>query len=194
MLRRPLGSQALVCNVFAEFYAGSVVEVASLVLAIVALTVPLGLDFTSGYATTVYVVGGLLLLVAAAEKLWGWSRWVRQNVGSQTTPVTGSAPGQPQLDARMRKTGKTSYVMDIENTGEVPVEQVEVDMPSEAFNWQLLTDGLASYPIPVLEPGDRQAAHVAVTMGPHASIEVTLRGLVDGDPYERRRTVSVIGA
>jgi hypothetical protein len=104
------------------------------------------------------------------------------------------APGRPQLDARMRKTDKTSYVMDIENTGEVPVEQVEVDMPSEAFNWHLLTDGLANYPIPVLEPGDTQTAYVSVTMGPHASIEVTLRGLVEGQPYERRRTVSVIGS
>jgi hypothetical protein len=100
---------------------------------------------------------------------------------------------QPQLDARVRKTGKVSYVMDIENTGDVAVEQVEVDLPPEATNWQLLTDALASYPIRVLEPGDAQAVPVAVSMGPHASIEVTVRGLVDGVPYERRRTVSVIG-
>jgi hypothetical protein len=104
------------------------------------------------------------------------------------------APLEAQLDARIRKAGDHSYVMDIENTGEVPVEQVEVDMPSEAFNWHLLTDGLANYPIPVLEPGDRQTAHVAVTMGPHASVEITLRGLVEGQPYERRRVVSVIGS
>lgn len=105
-----------------------------------------------------------------------------------------SPRGQPQLDARLRKTDKTSYVMDIENTGEVPIEQVEVVLPPEAFNWHLLTDGLASYPIRLLEPGDKQTAPVAVTMGPHASVEVTLRGLVAGKPYERRRTVSVIGA
>ena len=85
-------------------------------------------------------------------------------------------------------------MIDIENAGEVPVEQVEVDMPPDASNWHLLTDDLASYPIPVLDPGDTQTAHVAVTMGEHASVEVTLRGLVAGEPYERRRTVSVIGA
>jgi hypothetical protein len=35
-------------------------------------------DFTSWYATLIYVVGGLLVLVAAAEKLVGWSCWLRK--------------------------------------------------------------------------------------------------------------------
>jgi hypothetical protein len=37
----------------------------------------LGFDFTSWYAAVIYVVGGLLVLVAAAEKVFGWSRWLR---------------------------------------------------------------------------------------------------------------------
>jgi uncharacterized membrane protein len=118
-------------------------------------------------------------------------------LGHESTRTTSSSNRVRSVNRNsmleMRKTGKSSYVMDIENTGHVPVEQVEVDIPPEASNWHLLTDGLASYPIPVLDPGDRQTAHVAVSMGPHASVEVTLRGLAGGEPYERRQTVSVIG-
>lgn len=40
----------------------------------------LGFDFTSWYATTIYVFGGVLVLVAAAEKLYGWSRWLHRKV------------------------------------------------------------------------------------------------------------------
>ena len=95
----------------------------------------------------------------------------------------------PRLDARMRKTAKTSFVMDIENTGDVTVEEVEVELP----NWHLQTDGLARYPIPTLEPGDVQSAYVSISINSPASVEITLRGLAGGKPYERRQTVSVIG-
>lgn len=40
----------------------------------------LAFDFTSWYAAVIYVVGGVLVLVAAGEKLFGWSRWLRQRL------------------------------------------------------------------------------------------------------------------
>jgi uncharacterized membrane protein len=102
-------------------------------------------------------------------------------------------PTQPQLDARVRKTDRTQFVLDIENSGDIPIEEVEVDLPEEVGNWHLLTDALASYPIPVLDPGDSQSIHLAVTMGGPAAVEAVVRGRVDGVPYERSRTLSVIG-
>lgn len=102
-------------------------------------------------------------------------------------------PTQPQLDARVRKTGRTQFVLDIENTGDVPVEEVEVDLPPDARNWGMLTEALAAYPIRVLDPGDTQSVHLAVAMGGPASVEAVVRGRVDGVPYERPRTISVIG-
>jgi hypothetical protein len=42
------------------------------------MSTALGFDFTSWYAAVIYVVGGMLVLVAAAEKLYGWSRWLRR--------------------------------------------------------------------------------------------------------------------
>lgn len=38
----------------------------------------LGFDFTSWYAAVTGSVGGLLVLVAAAEKVFGWSQWLRR--------------------------------------------------------------------------------------------------------------------
>jgi hypothetical protein len=35
-----------------------------------------GFDFTSGYAALIYLLGGLLVIVAAGEKLWGWGTWI----------------------------------------------------------------------------------------------------------------------
>lgn len=40
----------------------------------------LGFDFTSSYATAIYVIGGLLVVVAALEKLYGWGRVVKHRV------------------------------------------------------------------------------------------------------------------
>lgn len=103
------------------------------------------------------------------------------------------AAEHPGLDARVRKTSERDYVLDIENTGDTTIEQVEVEVPPGVGNWSLLTEALASYPIRALEPGDRESMPLVVTMGPHTSVEVTLRGRASGVPYERKRTVSIIG-
>lgn len=130
-----------------------------------------------------------------------WARFSREGVRWEVVydPETRQnsyrelPPSQPRLDARVRKTGKTQYVLDISNAGNVPVEQVEVEIPPEAYNWQLLTDAFATYPIPVLEAGDTVSAPLAISMGQHAAVEAVVRGRVDGVSYERPRTLSVIG-
>jgi hypothetical protein len=50
---------------------------------------PLAFDFTSGYAAIIYVVGGLLILVAAAEKLYGWSAALKRRLRPEppTPPI-----------------------------------------------------------------------------------------------------------
>jgi hypothetical protein len=40
----------------------------------------LGFDVTSGWATLVYVIGGLLLVVAILEKLFGWGSWIKRKL------------------------------------------------------------------------------------------------------------------
>jgi hypothetical protein len=47
----------------------------------------LGFDFTSSYATVVYVVGGLLVLVAALEKVFGWGGWLRRHLRPEPPPI-----------------------------------------------------------------------------------------------------------
>jgi hypothetical protein len=49
-------------------------------------------DFTSAYAAVIYVIGGLLVLVAAVEKLWGWGSWFHR---WRKRPETVDAPQQP---------------------------------------------------------------------------------------------------
>lgn len=57
----------------------------------------LGFDFASGYAAVIYVLGGVLVLIAAVEKLYGWGRWLERKARPeppQLPPpsVTISAP------------------------------------------------------------------------------------------------------
>lgn len=55
---------------------------------------PLGFDFTSGYAAVIYVLGGLLVVVAALEKLYGWTHWVRRRffLGPEPSERAPEAP------------------------------------------------------------------------------------------------------
>ncbi len=130
-----------------------------------------------------------------------WARFSREGVRWEVVydPQTrqnryGELPSsQPQLELRVRKTGTAQHVLDITNTGDVLVEQVEVDLPPNVTNWQVLTEAFATYPIRVLAPGDTQTFPVAVAMGGPASVEAVVRGNVDGVPYERDRTISIIG-
>jgi hypothetical protein len=51
-------------------------------------------DFTSWYATVVYIVGGVLALVSALEKLYGWSRWLGSR---RSLRATTSQPRRPPV-------------------------------------------------------------------------------------------------
>ena len=42
--------------------------------------------------------------------------------------------------------------------------KVEIELPPDVRNWHMMADALATYPIRILEPGDVQSVHVAVTM------------------------------
>ncbi len=53
----------------------------------------LGFDFTSGYAALIYVLGGALVLIAAAETLYGWGRWLKR----KARPEPPRQPLPPQI-------------------------------------------------------------------------------------------------
>jgi len=78
----------------------------------------------------------------------------------------------------------------IANVGDTTVTDVECLVPDDATNWHLLTEALATYPIRALDPDDRAAIPLSVTMGGPAAIEATLTRKVDGVPYQRARTRS----
>ncbi len=130
-----------------------------------------------------------------------WARFTRQGVRwevvydprTRRNSYSNPTPTNPGLDARVRKSGEHSEVVVVVNSGDVPISEVEVDPPQTDSGWTLLTDALATYPIPVLEPGDDVAIPVIVVMGAPVSIELSLSGRAEGVPYERRRTVSFLG-
>jgi len=96
------------------------------------------------------------------------------------------------LNARVLHVGEGRYRLLIENDGDTPVEQVECLFSDDVQNWSLLTEELQTYPIPVLEPGDEQRIRLHVWLGGPSMTEATVRGLANGVPYERKRTLSVI--
>lgn len=102
-------------------------------------------------------------------------------------------PAGTALDTSVSKRPSGTSTLTVKNVGDVPVERIEWIFPEDVTNWQVFQDSLASYPIPVLEPGDEQTALLAVTMGGPAAIEITLRGWVGEAEYTRKRTLSVIG-
>jgi hypothetical protein len=86
-----------------------------------------------------------------------------------------------------------SWALEIANTGEVAIYDVECVLPANAINWHLMAEVLPSYPIRVLEPEDRVRIHLVVTLGGPAAVDVTLRGRRgdDGSPYERGRMLTL---
>ena len=113
----------------------------------------------------------------------------------QLTPVEQkpdeAAVESARLDARVISQGGGRYAFEIENDGPVPVEQVEFELPDGVTNWTIITDGFASYPIRLLEPGDSVRTVASVSMGGPVAIEILLKGLVDGQPYTRTRPISI---
>ena len=105
----------------------------------------------------------------------------------------GRGEAKPLLNARMHKSGR-SYVLDVENEGEVPISEVRWDIEDDAPNWGILTDVLPAYPVPNLDPGDHVHVPVTISRGGPSAVEMTLSGtLTKGGVYERRRTLSVWG-
>lgn len=141
----------------------------------------LAVDLLSGWGLVAALLAAFLLIAAAVREGGALVRWVRRRFFPQA-----------QLDARVRKSASDRHVLDVENTGEVAVEQVEIELAPYVSGWTLVTDSLARYPIPRLEPSDKQSLPVIVVMNAPTSVELTLRGVVDDAPYERTRTVSLI--
>ena len=82
--------------------------------------------------------------------------------------------------------------LEIRNCGLVTIERVECQLSSATQGWDLLTDAL-EYPVSELEPGARVRFLLVISMGCSAQARVTLRGAVDGRPYERTRLLGVYG-
>jgi len=130
-----------------------------------------------------------------------WTRFTRQGVRwevvydpeSRRNTYAQIPMPQPELRARVYERAARSYSIEITNSGNVRIDEVECVLPDEATNWQLLTDALAAYPIKTLDPGESQAIPVVVTLGPAVSVELTLRGRAEAVPYERTQVVSILG-
>lgn len=125
---------------------------------------------------------------------------IKASISNQALPrgVRLTSPPTPRqvarLDARVRPHGKNSHVLEISNRGNVDILDVTFELPPEARNWGVMSDTLSSYPVKVLEPGDRVSALAAVSMGGPAATEITLRGrTADGEEFEQVRPVSLYG-
>ena len=136
---------------------------------------------------------------AAVTAFLYWARFTRQRVRWEVVydpdtrqPSYSEVPmPNPELSAHVLQLGGNQRRFVIENTGDVRIEQVECELPGEATNWGLMTEVLAAWPLPALDPGQSQEIPLALAMGP-SSIEVTLRGRAEAVPYERTQAVSGI--
>jgi hypothetical protein len=80
----------------------------------------------------------------------------------------------------------------IENCGPITVEHVTCEMPDHARAWQLHTDSM-EYPLPALESGESTRLLLLTFVGSPAQVRATLRGEVNGEPYERTKLLSLFG-
>ena len=78
----------------------------------------LGFDFESWYATLIYILGGLLVLVAALEKVYGWSRWVHR--------LFRPKPAAPPSRAPVIVLGGPSYSLSVETLQERRLEKTRL--------------------------------------------------------------------
>jgi hypothetical protein len=114
--------------------------------------------------------------------------------GAQTALTATSQVSRAKLDATAWPRGN-GYTLQITNIGEIPVENIECVIPEEVPNWHLQTEALPTYPLTKLNPGDSVPVPFIVTMagpGSQVTVEATLKGSVDGEPYERRMFISVL--
>jgi len=102
-----------------------------------------------------------------------------------------NVPRTAELDAYLVERATGTHTLTVTNVGKVPVERVEWTFPSDASRWQLLEGSVVPYPIPLLEPGEAQTALVLVREGGPATVDVILRGWVEGVEYTWQRTLSL---
>jgi len=134
---------------------------------------------------------------AAVTAFLYWARFTRQRVRWEVVydpntrqPTYSEVPmPSPELSGHVLQLGGNERRFVIENTGDVRIEQVECELPGEATNWGLMTEVLAAWPLPALDPGQSQEIPLALAMGA-SLIEVTLRGRAEAVPYERKQVVS----
>jgi hypothetical protein len=98
------------------------------------------------------------------------------------------------LEARLAEGPDHTYILSVNNVGDVPVERVQWSLPTGVANWNVSVANISAYPIPVLGPGEEQTAPVIITLGGPTMVEITLRGWVEAVEYTWQRTLSVAGA
>lgn len=123
----------------------------------------------------------------------------RQAPAASTPPrgtvlPSGSWPARPRLAAKLHERGKSEYLVELINRGDVVLRDVQLILPDGVDNWHLMTDVLPAYPIPELEPRAYVRFPALVTMGGPVVIEADLRAsLPDGAGHSDRATLSVYG-
>lgn len=105
--------------------------------------------------------------------------------------VASQPPAKPQLTGYVRQASRHTYLLEIENDGDVPLYAVSWDIP-ESAQWHILENELPSYPIEEIHPGDVAQVPLFLydTAGPSA--QITLRASTrDGESYERTQLLSI---
>lgn len=107
-------------------------------------------------------------------------------------PVMAAAPAE--LRARLVDRGRNDHLLELQNRGGVPLNNLQWTIPDDAQNWSILSDVLPEYPIARLDPRDHVRIPVAVSLGGPAIVRVTFHAtLPDGSPFERVEQLSVYG-
>jgi hypothetical protein len=101
-------------------------------------------------------------------------------------------PSEPKLDAKLRPKGSDgTYRIEVTNTGDVTVTDVELEIPEDVPNWHPLIEALVEYPISELEPGQSVNVPTAVTMGGPVAFKLKLTGMYEDVRYSWERPISI---
>jgi hypothetical protein len=99
-----------------------------------------------------------------------------------------NATMEEEVEVGMRGQPRRQNFIRIENCGPIPIENVACDLSEKS--WKLLTDSMV-YPIPVIEPNESTRLMLVTSMGSSIHAYATLRGEIDGKPYERKKLLSL---
>ncbi|RIK08254.1 MAG: hypothetical protein DCC49_09330 [Acidobacteria bacterium] len=97
------------------------------------------------------------------------------------------------VKARLIDKGQHNYAIEINNNGNVDLNEVTLELPEDAVNWHVATDMFTSYPIMVLQAGQFERAAAMVSAGGPISIHATVRGKTpDGEEVTHTDLLTIL--